>query len=77
MAENFLERVEKNRDNRQHNRPQEDVFQELSPASPSGYLGDGAMLPNGADADEVDYVFTNEGEITNRGRNPIHRVSSA
>ena len=61
MAENFLERVEKIEIIDSITVPKKTFFKHYLLPPPSGYLGDGAMLPNGADADEVDYVFTNEG----------------
>ncbi len=65
MAENFLERVEKKIEIIDSiTVPKKTFFKNYLLPPSSGYLGDGAMLPNGADADEVDYVFTNEGEIT-------------
>ncbi len=61
MAENFLERVEKIEIIDSITVPKKTFFKNYLLPPSSGYLGDGAMLPNGADADEVDYVFTNEG----------------
>ena len=61
MAENFLERVEKIEIIDSITVPKKTFFKNYLLPSSSGYLGDGSLLPKGADTDGVDYVFTNEG----------------